>query len=219
MQLLRNMKKQFAGLLYNTGFLSSSDPKHPAANVNSGNLKLVKAVLCAGLYPNVAKIEQKRPDRWATEDDKWDIITVNKQLHYSNQVQYIWLCTVYCMNTITGSCTTLGYSSCWCKMYPIIIFMTISPLLAGLLSWSQKMAALVSIPSQWTLMKHTLWTSFLSTTQKLRALRSTSTMPPWFLPSLYCSLGETSLFRGMRGKRQLQWTNGLSSKHQRALLS
>lgn len=87
MQLLRNMKKQFAGLLYNTGFLSSSDPKHPAANVNSGNMKLVKAVLCAGLYPNVAKIEQKRPDRWATEDDKWDIIcTVNKQLHYSNQV-------------------------------------------------------------------------------------------------------------------------------------
>lgn len=63
MQLLRNMKKQFAGLLYNTGFLSSSDPKHPAANVNSGNMKLVKAVLCAGLYPNVAKIEQKRPDR------------------------------------------------------------------------------------------------------------------------------------------------------------
>jgi len=44
MQLLRNMKKQFAGLLYNTGFLSSSDPKHPAANVNSGNMKLVKAV-------------------------------------------------------------------------------------------------------------------------------------------------------------------------------
>ena len=58
------MKGQFAGLLYDTGFVPSSDPKHPAANVNSDNMKLVKAVLCAGLYPNVAKIEQKRPDRW-----------------------------------------------------------------------------------------------------------------------------------------------------------
>ena len=64
LQLLRNMKRQFAGLLYDTGFVPSSDPKHPAANVNSDNMKLVKAVLCAGLYPNVAKIEQKRPDRW-----------------------------------------------------------------------------------------------------------------------------------------------------------
>ena len=58
------MKRQFAGLLYDTGFVPSSDSKHPAANVNSDNMKLVKAVLCAGLYPNVAKIERKGPDRW-----------------------------------------------------------------------------------------------------------------------------------------------------------
>lgn len=57
------MKKQFAGLLYDTGFISSSYPKEESANVNSKNLKLVKAVLCAGLYPNVIKIEQNRPGR------------------------------------------------------------------------------------------------------------------------------------------------------------
>lgn len=55
------MKKQFAGLLKDVGFISSSHPKDEMANVNSTNLKLVKAVLCAGLYPNVIKIEQKKP--------------------------------------------------------------------------------------------------------------------------------------------------------------
>lgn len=58
-QLLRNMKRQFCGLLRDTGFISSADPKGVAANVNSENLKLVKAVLCAGLYPNVAKVEER----------------------------------------------------------------------------------------------------------------------------------------------------------------
>lgn len=71
LKMLHDMKKQFAGLLNDIGFVHSSDPNEPTANVNSGqhhrftsclysqltgNLKLVKAVLCAGLYPNVAKI-------------------------------------------------------------------------------------------------------------------------------------------------------------------
>jgi ATP-dependent RNA helicase DHX36 len=63
LELLKNMKKQFCGLLYDTGFLHSPDPNHDEANYNSGNTKLVKAVLCAGLYPNVAKIVQSHPDR------------------------------------------------------------------------------------------------------------------------------------------------------------
>ena len=65
MQLLRNMKGQFAGLLHSIGFIQSPDPKHPSSNVNSENIKLVKAVLCSGLYPNVIKVEQKNnPDRF-----------------------------------------------------------------------------------------------------------------------------------------------------------
>ena len=63
LQLLKNMKKQFCGLLYDTGFVHSPDPDHDEANHNSANTKLIKAVLCAGLYPNVAKIVQTRPDR------------------------------------------------------------------------------------------------------------------------------------------------------------
>ena len=89
-QMIKDMKQQFSSLLRDIGFLDSSDPKATSANHNSGanfsspsfwlfavisvssllttttfvsfseNLKLVKAILCAGLYPNVAKIEHHR---------------------------------------------------------------------------------------------------------------------------------------------------------------
>lgn len=55
------MKVQFAGLLRETGFISSATPTAPADNHNSDNMKLVKAVLCAGLYPNVIKLESRKP--------------------------------------------------------------------------------------------------------------------------------------------------------------
>ncbi|KAK6183551.1 hypothetical protein SNE40_011010 [Patella caerulea] len=56
LRLLRDMKKQLAKLLQEVGFTTSSDPTDPTANLHSSNLSLVKAVVCAGLYPNVAKI-------------------------------------------------------------------------------------------------------------------------------------------------------------------
>jgi len=57
MKMIKDMKKQFSGLLYEIGFLDSTNPTAFSANYNSENLKLVKAILCAGLYPNVAKLE------------------------------------------------------------------------------------------------------------------------------------------------------------------
>ncbi|XP_048582367.1 ATP-dependent DNA/RNA helicase DHX36 isoform X2 [Nematostella vectensis] len=73
LKMLSNMKCQFARLLYDSGFLKSSDPKEPSANHNADNIKLVKAILCAGLYPNVARIEHhdklKRPPRLFTQED------------------------------------------------------------------------------------------------------------------------------------------------------
>lgn len=38
-QMLHNMKGQFAEHLMHAGFVSSSDPKDPKSNVNSGNSK------------------------------------------------------------------------------------------------------------------------------------------------------------------------------------
>ncbi|XP_044057746.1 ATP-dependent DNA/RNA helicase DHX36 [Siniperca chuatsi] len=65
LQMLHNMKGQFAEHLMHTGFVSSRDPKDPKSNVNSDNEKLIKAVIVAGLYPKVAMIRpshsKKRP--------------------------------------------------------------------------------------------------------------------------------------------------------------
>ncbi|KAH9510374.1 ATP-dependent DNA/RNA helicase dhx36 [Bulinus truncatus] len=56
LKMLLEMKKQLAQLLYSVGFLASQEVKHPQSNINSKNLALIKAVLCAGFYPNVAEI-------------------------------------------------------------------------------------------------------------------------------------------------------------------
>ncbi|KAK2912420.1 ATP-dependent DNA/RNA helicase DHX36 [Channa argus] len=65
LQMLHNMKGQFAEHLMHAGFVSSKDPKDPKSNVNSDNEKLIKAVIVAGLYPKVAMIRpshsRKRP--------------------------------------------------------------------------------------------------------------------------------------------------------------
>ncbi|XP_041797362.1 ATP-dependent DNA/RNA helicase DHX36 [Chelmon rostratus] len=65
LQMLHNMKGQFAEHLMHAGFVSSKDPKDPKSNVNSDNEKLIKAVIVAGLYPKVAMIRpsqsKKRP--------------------------------------------------------------------------------------------------------------------------------------------------------------
>ncbi|KAG7470975.1 hypothetical protein MATL_G00119570 [Megalops atlanticus] len=65
LQMLHNMKGQFAEHLLAAGFVSSKNPKDPSSNINSENEKLIKAVIVAGLYPKVAKIRpsfsKKRP--------------------------------------------------------------------------------------------------------------------------------------------------------------
>jgi ATP-dependent RNA helicase DHX36 len=63
LEMLSNMKKQFAELLHSIGFVGTPNPKDYHANFNSDNEKLLKAVLCAGLYPNVAKLVPKGPKR------------------------------------------------------------------------------------------------------------------------------------------------------------
>ncbi|EPY80439.1 hypothetical protein CB1_000830002 [Camelus ferus] len=55
-EMLHNMKGQFAEHLLGAGFVSSRNPKDPKSNINSDNEKIIKAVICAGLYPKVAKI-------------------------------------------------------------------------------------------------------------------------------------------------------------------
>ncbi|KAL8564469.1 hypothetical protein ACOMHN_017611 [Nucella lapillus] len=56
LRMLKDMKKQLAELLYNLNFVASKNPRDQQSNIHSEDLNLVKAVLCAGLYPHVAKV-------------------------------------------------------------------------------------------------------------------------------------------------------------------
>ncbi|XP_076330694.1 ATP-dependent DNA/RNA helicase DHX36-like [Tachypleus tridentatus] len=57
LKMLANLKKQFAQYLHELQFLHCDDFKHKDFNRNSENQMLLKAVICAGLYPNVAKLQ------------------------------------------------------------------------------------------------------------------------------------------------------------------
>ncbi|CAH1983221.1 unnamed protein product [Acanthoscelides obtectus] len=51
---LQDMKKQFMQYLLELEFVRNLNPKAAENNRNSDNMSLVKAIVCAGLYPNVA---------------------------------------------------------------------------------------------------------------------------------------------------------------------
>lgn len=75
LQQLNQMKKQFCENLYNTQFLESADPKDLNGNINSDNKKMLKAIICSGLYPNIAKIRNIKNKAYvkvniATPEDK-----------------------------------------------------------------------------------------------------------------------------------------------------
>ncbi|XP_033763100.1 ATP-dependent DNA/RNA helicase DHX36-like [Pecten maximus] len=57
---LAEMKGQFAKLLHDRKFVKTWSPSDPSVNINSDNENLVKAIICAGLYPNVAKLASAR---------------------------------------------------------------------------------------------------------------------------------------------------------------
>jgi ATP-dependent RNA helicase DHX36 len=63
LRMLINMKKQFAEHLHSLKFLASKDYKSKEANRHSKNEDLVRAIICAGLYPNVASVRVKSSKR------------------------------------------------------------------------------------------------------------------------------------------------------------
>lgn len=74
LQMIDKMRQQFYVLLHEVGFVSAQDDAH--INANAGNTNLVLAVLCSGLYPNVASVEHPhgkgfgvRPPKLYTKED------------------------------------------------------------------------------------------------------------------------------------------------------
>ncbi|KAF5288763.1 hypothetical protein FQA39_LY15254 [Lamprigera yunnana] len=60
---LQKMKTQFMNYLYETKFVDSKDYNATNFNLNSKNVSLIKAIICAGLYPNVGTIVGKKHKR------------------------------------------------------------------------------------------------------------------------------------------------------------
>ncbi|KAK0172162.1 hypothetical protein PV328_005512 [Microctonus aethiopoides] len=54
LKLLSEMKQQFAKHLCEMKFLDSDNPSDKRSNRNSNNVALIKAIVCAGLFPNIA---------------------------------------------------------------------------------------------------------------------------------------------------------------------
>ncbi|XP_058808808.1 ATP-dependent DNA/RNA helicase DHX36 [Phymastichus coffea] len=61
LKLLSDMKQQFARYLCEMKFLRNDNPRDDSANRNSHNKSLIKAIVCAGLYPNVAIVKRASP--------------------------------------------------------------------------------------------------------------------------------------------------------------
>ncbi|KAK7905216.1 hypothetical protein WMY93_017823 [Mugilogobius chulae] len=105
LQMLHNMKGQFAEHLLHAGFVSSKDPKDPKSNVNSDNDKLIKAVIVAGLYPKVAKIipchSKKRPVKVYTHADGKVNIHPKSVNAEETEFNYHWL--IYHLKMRTSS--------------------------------------------------------------------------------------------------------------------
>ncbi|XP_071653417.1 ATP-dependent DNA/RNA helicase DHX36 [Temnothorax longispinosus] len=71
LKLLSEMKVQFAQYLYDMKFLDSENPSYINSNRNSDNIALIKAIVCAGLYPNIAvirRINKHGVNAWTPED-------------------------------------------------------------------------------------------------------------------------------------------------------
>ena len=96
MSMLSDMADQFCRDLHERQFIINPSLTDAAANVNSGNEKLVRAVLCAGLFPNVAKVipsrSRGRPAKILTPQD--GKVTIHpKSLNYeATEFSSSWLC-------------------------------------------------------------------------------------------------------------------------------
>ena len=54
MDMLHDLKTQYAKYLFDLGFIKTTDYTAPEYNRNSNNIKLLKCVLVAGFCPNIA---------------------------------------------------------------------------------------------------------------------------------------------------------------------
>lgn len=72
LNMLANMRQQFAQYLEELNFIDTHNIKAQKLNRNSDNRRVLQAVICGGLYPNVAKGQFRRNTRLVTCSTKTD---------------------------------------------------------------------------------------------------------------------------------------------------
>ena len=97
LKMIKQMRLQFAQQLYDCGFLVNGDPLFPSSNRFSNKLKLVQAVVCSGLYPNIARVFKRKGHKFPTFDTKFDrkVHLHQKSVNSgacADEFEYEWLC-------------------------------------------------------------------------------------------------------------------------------
>lgn len=124
LKMLHDMKSQFARHLQDIGFAPSSNSKDPIMNNLSENMKVVLAIVCAGLYPNICKLKSagnsKAPVKLSTRTER-KLEFHPKSVNYgagANRFNEQWLCYYLKMKT---SCIYV-FDSSEVTAYPLLFF-------------------------------------------------------------------------------------------------
>ena len=93
LRMLQNMKNQFAEHLFNSKFIRSKDTKYSESNRNSNNQALIRSVISAGLYPNVARILNisRKGARLTTVNERRVGVHLKSVNAKAREFQYPWL--------------------------------------------------------------------------------------------------------------------------------
>lgn len=95
---LKNMRRQFMGHLYDNKFVNTTNPNGAEVNRNSENTALVRAIITAGLYPNVARIlphkgkpKPNKPLRIRTAQERSVVLHPKSVNEQEREFDYPWL--------------------------------------------------------------------------------------------------------------------------------
>ncbi|KAK2193777.1 hypothetical protein NP493_5g02083 [Ridgeia piscesae] len=123
LKMLQDMRRQFAQFLHEMGFLKSANPHAADANRNSGNKQLIKAIICAGLYPNVANIVKVKKNvrgdsSLSTKTEKRVLLHPQSVNWGMTQFNSRWL--VYHLKMMTSK--IFLYDTTMVSPYPLLFF-------------------------------------------------------------------------------------------------
>ncbi|EGD77765.1 hypothetical protein PTSG_08854 [Salpingoeca rosetta] len=125
LKMIRDMKTQFLNLLQDIGFVGRTREAISKCNINSRNEKLVVAVLCAGLYPNVASVYHshgkafgKRPPKLKTREDGTVALHPKSVLADETVIPTKWLVYHHKMKTVK----IYLYDASMIPPFPLIFF-------------------------------------------------------------------------------------------------